>query len=152
MPDDKDITVEHIPGLPEALPDGERILWQGRPKVMALAQEALSLNWILGYFALLIVWRVGVSTTLMPFGAALLTAIPFLILGAVAAAILILIAYVQARATVYTITTERVAMRVGANSQRVGATGSSSLVRFGKATSMVIASLRPSTPRARVTR
>ena len=114
MPDDKDITVEHIPGLPEALPDGERILWQGRPKVMALAQEALSLNWILGYFALLIVWRVGVSTTLMPFGAALLTAIPFLILGAVAAAILILIAYVQARATVYTITTERVAMRVGA--------------------------------------
>ena len=114
MPDDKDITVEHIPGLPEALPDGERILWQGRPKVMALAQEALSLNWILGYFALLIVWRVGVSTPLMPFGAALLTAIPFLILGAVAAAILILIAYVQARATVYTITTERVAMRVGA--------------------------------------
>ena len=114
MPDDHDITVEHIPGLPEALPDGERILWQGRPKVMALAREALSLNWVLGYFALLILWRVGVSTTVMPFGPALLTALPFAVLAALTAAILIAIAWVQSRATVYTITSERVAMRIGA--------------------------------------
>ncbi len=114
MSDEHDITVEHIAGLPEALPDGERVLWQGRPNVMALAREALSLNWVLGYFALLIVWRVGVSTTMMPFGPALMTALPFLVLAAVAAGILIGIAWVQSRAAVYTITTERVAMRVGA--------------------------------------
>ncbi len=114
MPDDHDITVESIRGLPEGLPDGETILWQGRPKVIALAREALSLNWILSYFALLIVWRVGVSTTVLPFGPALLTALPFVILAILAAAILIGIAWVQARATVYTITSERVAMRIGA--------------------------------------
>ena len=114
MPDDHDITVETIPGLPEALPDGEKILWQGRPKVLALAREALSLNWVLGYFALLIVWRAGVSTTILPFGEALLTAVPFVILAALVSAILIGIAWVQSRATVYTITSERIAMRVGA--------------------------------------
>ncbi len=114
MPDEHDITVEPIKGLPEGLPEGETLLWQGRPKVMALAREALALNWVMGYFALLILWRVGVSTTVLPFGPALLTALPFVVLALIAAAIIIGIAWAQSRATVYSITTERVAMRVGA--------------------------------------
>lgn len=114
MPHDTDITVEPIRGLPEALPNGEEILWQGRPLVLPLAREALSLDWILGYFALLIVWRVAVSSTAMPIAAALLTGLPFLVLAAVASAIILAIAWIQSRATVYTITTERVAMRIGA--------------------------------------
>ncbi|MDJ1016332.1 MAG: photosynthetic complex putative assembly protein PuhB [Paracoccaceae bacterium] len=112
--EDQDVTVEPVNGLPEALPAGETVLWQGRPEVLPLAREALSLNWVLGYFALLVVWRVAVSSTVMPLGPALLTGLPFVVLAAVAAAILIGIAWVQARATVYTVTTERVAMRVGA--------------------------------------
>lgn len=114
MPHDEDITVEPIKGLPEAPPAGEVVLWQGRPAVMPLAREALSLNWVLGYFGVLILWRIGVSSTMMPFGPALLTALPFLALAVLATAILIAIAWVQARATVYTITSERVAMRIGA--------------------------------------
>ena len=114
MPHDDDVTVEPVNGLPEALPSGEEILWQGRPSVAHLLREALSLNWVLGYFALLIVWRIGVSSTVMPFGPALLTALPFVVLAALVTMILYAIAWAQARATVYTITTERVAMRVGA--------------------------------------
>lgn len=114
MPHDEDITVEPINGLPEAPPEGEHVLWQGRPAVLPLAREALSLNWVLGYFGFLILWRIGVSSTMMPFGPALLTALPFLALATLVTAILIVIAWVQARATVYTVTSERVAMRIGA--------------------------------------
>ena len=114
MPHDDDVTVEPVNGLPEALPPGEEILWQGRPSVGPLLREALSLNWVLGYFALLIVWRIGVSTTVMPIGPAILTALPFVVLAALVTLILYAIAWAQARATVYTITSERVAMRIGA--------------------------------------
>lgn len=114
MPHDTDITVEPIRGLPEALPSGETILWQGRPLVLPLARESLSLDWVLGYFALLIIWRIGASSTEMPFGQALATGLPFLALAIVATGIILAIAWIQSRATVYTITTERVAMRIGA--------------------------------------
>lgn len=114
MPHDDDVTVEPVKGLPETLPPGEVILWQGRPLVLPLAREALSLNWVLAYFAILIVWRIGASTAVMPFGPAVMTALPFVVLAALASAIILAIAWVQARATVYTITSERVAMRIGA--------------------------------------
>lgn len=114
MPHDDDVTVEPVNGLPEALPPGEVILWQGRPALLPLAKEALALNWVLGYFAILILWRIGVSSTVMPFGNAILTALPFVVLAAIAAAIILAIAWVQSKATVYTITSERVAMRIGA--------------------------------------
>lgn len=114
MPHDDDVTVEPVKGLPETLPQGEEILWQGRPLVLPLAREALALNWVLVYFAILVVWRIAVSTTMMPVGPAILTALPFVILAVLAAALIVAIAWVQARATVYTITNERVAMRIGA--------------------------------------
>lgn len=114
MPHDDDVTVEPVKGLPETLPPGEVILWQGRPLVLPLAREALSLNWVLAYFAILIIWRIGASTAVMPFGPAVMTALPFVFLAALASAIILAIAWVQARATVYTITSERVAMRIGA--------------------------------------
>lgn len=114
MPDDHDITVEPINGLPEALPEGERILWQGRPEVWPLMREAFSFNWVMIYFALLIVWRVGVSSTMMPILPAILTGIPFVALAALVGGILWLMAWVQSRATVYTVTSDRIAMRIGA--------------------------------------
>ncbi|MEL6410051.1 MAG: hypothetical protein AAFQ38_06600, partial [Pseudomonadota bacterium] len=49
-------------GLPEKLPEGETILWQGRPDGWALTRDALNLNWVLGYFALIALWR-AVSLT-----------------------------------------------------------------------------------------
>ncbi len=113
MPHD-DFAVEPVEGLPERPPEGELILWQGKPSAIALARDALNLWWVVGYFALLSVWRVGASSADMPLLEALPLGLPFLILGALAAGVLYVIALVLARTTVYTVTTARVAMRVGA--------------------------------------
>ncbi|MGI1662232.1 photosynthetic complex putative assembly protein PuhB [Palleronia sp. KMU-117] len=114
MPDEDDIQVEAVNGLPERPPAGEHILWQGRPATWALARDSLAMYWVAGYFALLAVWRVGVSSVDMGFAGALPLAIPFLILGLIACGLILFVSWMQARATVYTITTARVAMRVGA--------------------------------------
>ncbi|WP_224826665.1 photosynthetic complex putative assembly protein PuhB [Cognatishimia sp. MH4019] len=107
-----DFATEPVKGLPERPPEGEDILWQGRPKTWALARDALALYWVAGYFVLLAGWRIV-------FGGAegsyeLSTATPYLILGALCCAILLGIAFMQARATVYIITSKRVSMRIGA--------------------------------------
>ena len=109
-----DFATEPVKGLPERPPEGERILWQGRPQAWALTWQALSLPWVAGYFAALAVWRFGSLIDAMPAGAALAAASPFLLLGAVVCLLLFLVGLVQARATVYTITNRRVAMRIGA--------------------------------------
>ncbi len=57
-----DFKFEPVPGLPEALPEGEHILWQGAPDARHLARDAWGLRWVAGYFVLLAVWRVGVSS------------------------------------------------------------------------------------------
>ncbi len=113
MPHD-DFEIEPIRGLPETPPDGEKILWQGRPDALSLARRALWLYWIAAYFGLLALWRFVSVVDLMPLGQAIGAAVPFLILGAVVCALLWLTAFLQARATVYTITTSRVVMRIGA--------------------------------------
>lgn len=113
MPHD-DFATEPVRGLPERPPEGELILWQGRPSAYALARDALNIHWVGGYFLLLAVWRVGVSSADMPFVSALPLAIPFVVVGAVAIGVLFGIALILARTTVYTITTSRVAMRIGA--------------------------------------
>lgn len=109
-----DFNFEPVRGLPEALPADEQILWQGAPDPGRLAREALGIRWIAGYFALLVVWRFGVSSTEYPLGMAALHAVPFVIAGLIVCAIIYGIAYVQAKSTVYTLTNKRVAMRIGA--------------------------------------
>ncbi|CTQ48020.1 photosynthetic complex putative assembly protein PuhB [Jannaschia donghaensis] len=109
-----DFKFEPVHGLPEALPDGEHILWQGSPDPKRLARSAWKVNWVLGYFALLAFWRVMASAADFPLTQALLHAVPFVLAAGVAAAILYGMAWAQARATVYTLTNRRVAMRIGA--------------------------------------
>lgn len=109
-----DFAVEPIEGLPEMPPEGEKILWQGRPQWWALAKESLSIYWVMGYFILLGAWRSINLMEITDTTSAIWGAMPFVILGALTCAILTLIAYIMARATVYTITNRRVAMRIGA--------------------------------------
>ena len=113
MPHD-DFAVEPIKGLPEMPPEGEVILWQGRPNWWALSKESLNLYWVLGYFVLLAAWRFLSLSDLMPLGRAFAASVPFLFLGALVAGLLMLTAFIQANATVYTVTNRRVAMRIGA--------------------------------------
>ncbi|WP_195822123.1 photosynthetic complex putative assembly protein PuhB [Roseobacter sp. MH60115] len=109
-----DFEIEPVEGLPEEPPRGEQILWQGRPDWWRLSIEALSLKWVAGYFALLAIWRFLSGVDLMPLGRAIGSAVPFVLLGLVVCGLLMLVAYVQARAAVYTVTDARVVMRIGA--------------------------------------
>lgn len=109
-----DITIEPVEGLPETPPEGEDILWQGKPNWWALAKESLSLPWVMGYFVFLAVWRFIVLSDQVAFVQAVSASMPFIILGIIVCGILAIIAWVQAVTTVYTITNRRVAMRIGA--------------------------------------
>ncbi|MEM1048314.1 MAG: photosynthetic complex putative assembly protein PuhB [Pseudomonadota bacterium] len=112
--DDDDFKQEPIRGLPEIPPEGEVIVWQGRPDWWALAREAMKVHWIAGYFVVLAAWRMLADIDRLPWASAVETGVPLLILGAIACGVLTLVAFIQARATVYTITNRRVAMRIGA--------------------------------------
>jgi hypothetical protein len=109
-----DFKFEPVRGLPEALPEGEHILWQGSPAPLRLARDALGLTWVAGYFAVLTVWRVGVSSTYVSFGEALAHGIPFIVVGMLSCLLIFGLAYMQARSAVYTLTNKRGAMRIGA--------------------------------------
>ena len=109
-----DFAVEPIKGLPGILPEGEDILWQGRPNWWALSKDSLNVYWILGYFIVLAVWRYLSLYQVEGTGYAMAGSLPLMVLGIVACTILVGIAYIQARMTIYTITTKRVVMRIGA--------------------------------------
>jgi hypothetical protein len=107
-----DFASEPVPGLPARPPLGEEILWQGRPASFALARDAYKITWFAGYFVLLAMWRASIMAT--TWGEAVLVALPYLMIGAAFCAIVYLIAFIQARSTLYTLTSARVAMRIGA--------------------------------------
>ncbi len=109
-----DFATEPIKGLPGVPPEGEHILWQGRPNWWALSKDSLNMYWIFTYFLVLAFWRFTSLYDLTGTGHAFVLALPLVIAGLVTCAILALIAYVQARCTIYTITTKRVVLRIGA--------------------------------------
>ena len=101
-------------GLPEPLPPGEQLLWQGSPDWRVLARRAFHLRKLAAYFGALLVLRVGF---LVGDGAALAEALRStlgpLALAALGLALVGLMAWLSARSTVYTITDKRVVMRIG---------------------------------------
>lgn len=109
-----DFKFEPVRGLPEALPEGEHILWQGSPAPLRLARDALGLTWVAGYFSVLTIWRVGVSSTNVSFGEALAHGVPFVVVGVLSCLLIYGLAFMQARSAVYTLTNKRVGMRIGA--------------------------------------
>jgi len=109
-----DFKFEPVRGLPEALPADEHILWQGSPDPKRLAKDAWGLNWVIGYFVVLTLWRIGVSSASYPLSEAMIHGVPFVLAGFVAVGIILVIAYVQAKTTVYTLTKKRRALRLGA--------------------------------------
>lgn len=106
---------EPVRGLPERLPEGERILWQGAPNWRVLARTALHLRWVIGWFAILAVWRVGLGVTEGRSLLGLLGDVAVVgVVGAAATALLAGYAWLIARTTVYTLTDRRFVLRHGA--------------------------------------
>lgn len=109
-----DFEIEPIRGLPVDLPEGEEILWQGAPDWFALARESLWLDWVAAYFVVLFAWQTYAAADALPLAQAAVASSFFLVLGAVVCLVLIATAFVLAKTTVYTVTTRRVALRIGA--------------------------------------
>ena len=103
-----------IRGIDEPLPPGEQVLWQGAPDWRALARTALHISTFALYFALMLGWRLTASLADgQGFGDALLSCATLAVLALVALGLIAGFAWLAARTTIYAITTERIAMRVG---------------------------------------
>jgi len=101
-------------GLPEPLPPGERLLWQGGPHGPTLAREALHWRKLALYFAVLLGWRA--ANVLVDGGSVLQASVAvawLLPLAALAVGIALTLAWLITRTTVYTLTDRRIVMRVG---------------------------------------
>jgi len=101
-------------GLPEPLPRGERLLWQGGPDGRTLAVEALHWRKLAIYFAILLAWRaenvISGGGTMLQAAVASAWLLP---LAAFAIGIALTVATLIRRTTVYTLTDRRVVMRIG---------------------------------------
>jgi hypothetical protein len=105
---------EPVRGLPQRLPEGESLLWQGAPRWMALAVHAFHVRKVAIYFAALIVWRIAAGIADRDPALKVALDCAWLAVAALAAAgVLLALAWFAARATVYTITDQRVVMRFG---------------------------------------
>lgn len=105
---------EPVRGLPELLPRGEAILWQGAPTWAGLASSAYHARQAALYFGIVLAWRLmsgvisGESAASLAVSLLVLTA-----LAATAVGLLVGFAMLAARTTVYTITSRRLVMRIG---------------------------------------
>ncbi|MEQ8231242.1 MAG: photosynthetic complex putative assembly protein PuhB [Gammaproteobacteria bacterium] len=105
---------EPVHGLPEFLPAGERILWQGEPDARALARDVFFRRALAIYFTLVIAWQAfdawSVGLDAGSVGAAVAGTV---VLALVALGLVTLFARLYARTTVYTITNRRIVLRFG---------------------------------------
>lgn len=109
-----DFDMDPIKGLPEAPPQGERVLWQGSPCWKTLTRRLFHVRKVAIYFGILMVWQGGTALvdgqgareavmTVLSLSAALLLAV----------ALLSFLAWLTSRNTVYTVTSQRLAIRFG---------------------------------------
>lgn len=114
MSDHDDFAFEPVPGLPELLPEGEKILWQGKPGWTGIANQVFYAKPVALYCAILLGWVVVSGASSGGGGLLVLQSLglPLLLIGALFT-IIVVLAYGLARSTIYTITNRRVVMRFG---------------------------------------
>lgn len=101
-------------GLPERLPEGERLLWQGAPDWRAMARNVFHVRALAAYFALIVAWTAvsggtgGETAAAVALSTARVLAVACVPLGVVA-----LYSWLVGRSTTYSITTARVVVRLG---------------------------------------
>ena len=105
---------EPVPGLPERLPAGENLLWQGRPQGRGLTARAMGLRAITWYFGALLALQAGLgfyhgAGPVQIAGGLVISGL----IGLVGLGLLWSIGRAAARGAIYSITDKRVVMRVG---------------------------------------
>lgn len=105
---------EPVPGLPEKLPEGETLLWQGSPEAFSIARHAFLGGAVAVYFLALSAYAVmaGYADGLTGL-AAWSRGVNALIIGMAALVLIALLGRLVERTTLYSITNKRVVMRVG---------------------------------------
>ncbi len=105
---------EPLPGLPERLPEGERILWQGAPSWRLLARRAFHIRALAAYLGALWLW---LAVTTLTGGASGWHAAEMvggnLVLALVTLGLIALFCWLTQRSTAYTITNHRLVIRFG---------------------------------------
>jgi hypothetical protein len=105
---------EPVLGLPEALPQGERMLWQGSPDWKALARRAFHLRKLAVYFGAIVAVNLASKLAQDAGAGEIVFSTAWTALLATAGLGLVgLLAWLSARTTVYTITDRRLVMRIG---------------------------------------
>lgn len=100
---------------PLSLPEGERLLWQGRPTVQGLAVRAFHIRVVALYFAVLFAVRVSMDVSNgHPFADALGGGSRVLLPAGIALGLLSALAVLYSRTTRYTLTSRRVLLQFGA--------------------------------------
>ena len=114
-PPDQAVPAEELDtgNLPAPLPPGERILWQGRPCWKTMARRAFHLRPLALYFGVLLAWYAATALGRDSLADAALATLRIAALAIVPLALICLYAWMSSRATIYTITTRRLVMRVG---------------------------------------
>lgn len=109
-----DAPAVRVPGVGEALPAGEQVLWEGAPRATLVARHVLYVRLIAGYFALTIGWWAASTAPTLPRAHALPMLAGQVALAALVLGLLYAYAGMTARNARYTITSRRVVLRVGA--------------------------------------
>ncbi len=101
-------------GLPERLPDGERLLWQGAPDWRVLARQAFHVRGLALYFGAIVAYCFG-SAALggTPLADAALSAAKLAGVALVPIGFLAGYAWAVGRVTVYSVTNRRVVIQLG---------------------------------------
>ena len=99
--------------LPADIPEGERVLWYGRPDWVNLARNAYRADIVAVYFGALMIWNLdlgGADAGLMALAIILGKSLVLAFLGL---GLLCFLAWLSARTTLYVITSRRIVMKVG---------------------------------------
>lgn len=106
---------EPIPGLPERLPSGESILWQGAPSWWGIAKRALHIRSVAIYLAIIVLWGTtsAIANHDQPPTNILIFALKLTALSFTALAALAFYAHLVTHSTLYTLTNRRVVLRFG---------------------------------------
>lgn len=105
---------EPVRGLPEYLPEGETLIWQGAPDPKSMARRVFRVRVVAVYFAALIAVHLGFQLSQgRALTETLLGSSWMLALGIAAVVILAGLAAAYAKTTVYTLTDKRIVLRSG---------------------------------------
>lgn len=105
---------EPVEGLPENLPEGERIIWQGQPRVAAMAKRVFYVPQLTLYFGLLIAGHTIFRLMEGVAGAQVMGTLVWQ--SGLAGTVLLLLWWLSrsyARSVLYTLTSERLVIRSG---------------------------------------